>query len=155
MDEIDKLILKRLQEDGRTPFTRIAREAQVSESTIRSRYRALIDQGVVHTVSIVDPYALDFQAPAILGLLVEPGLSEDVARAISDLPDVSYVVLTLGTYDLIMEVYCRDVPHLTDFIANQIPKISGIKRIDTLLITKSLKLSYRWSPDIKLEGSNQ
>ncbi len=155
MDEIDKLILKRLQEDGRTPFTRIAREAQVSESTIRSHYRALIDQGVVHTVSIVDPYALDFQAPAILGLSVEPGLSEDVARAISGLPDVSYVVLTLGRYDLIVEVYCRDIPHLTDFIANQIPKISGVKRIDTLLITKSLKLSYRWSPDLNLEGSNQ
>ena len=87
----------------------------------------------------MDPYALDFQAPAILGLSVEPGLSEDVARAISGLPDVSNVVLTLGRYDLIVEVYCRDIPHLTDFIANQIPKISGVKRIDTLLITKSLK----------------
>jgi Lrp/AsnC family transcriptional regulator for asnA, asnC and gidA len=155
MDEIDKLILKRLQEDGRTHFTLIAREAQVSESTIRSRYRTLIDQGVVHTVSIVDPYALDFQAPAILGMSVEPGIAEDVAKVISKLPDVSYVVLTLGTYDLIVEVYCRDIPHLTDFIANQIAKISGVKQIDTLLITKSLKLSYRWSPDLELEDSDQ
>jgi Lrp/AsnC family transcriptional regulator for asnA, asnC and gidA len=151
MDEIDKLILRRLQEDGRTPFTRIAKEAGVSESTIRSRYRGLIEQGVVHTVSIVDPYALDFQAPAMLGLSVEPGFSEEVAREISSLPEVSYVVLTIGNYDLIVEVYCRDLTHLTHFIGKQIPLISGVKQIDTLLITKSYKLSYRWSPELSIE----
>jgi Lrp/AsnC family transcriptional regulator for asnA, asnC and gidA len=151
MDEIDKLILKKLQEDGRTPFTRIAKEAGVSESTIRSRYRGLVEQGVVHTVSIVDPYALDFHAPAMLGISVEPGQAEDVAGNISDLPEVRYVVLTIGNYDLIVEVYCRDLAHLTDFVGKQLPSISGITRIETLLITKSYKLSYRWSPELNLD----
>lgn len=155
MDEIDNLILQKLQEDGRTPFTQIAKEAGVSESTIRTRYRALIDQGVVHTGSIVDPYALDFQAPAMLGISVEPGLAESVARDISQLSEVSYLVLTLGTYDLIVEVYCRDIPHLTDLITKQIQLVSGVKEIETLLITKSYKLSYRWSPELELGGSDK
>ena len=94
---------------------------------------------------------VDFQAPAMLGLSVEPGFSEEVAREISGLPEVSYVVLTIGNYDLIVEVYCRDLTHLTHFIGKQIPFISGVKQIDTLLITKSYKLSYRWSPELSIE----
>ena len=56
MDEVDRLILQALQEDGRTPFTQIAKIAGVSETTIRSRYRSLVEEGVVHTVSIHSPW---------------------------------------------------------------------------------------------------
>lgn len=146
MDELDRYILQKLQEDGRTPFTRIAKEAGVSETTIRSRYRTLVDEGVVHTVSIVDPYALDFQAPAIIGISTEPGTVENVARAISELPEVSYLVLTLGTRDLIVEVYCKDMPHLTELVTHKIQTIPGIRSTETLMIARSYKLSYRWSP---------
>lgn len=146
MDELDRYILQKLQEDGRTPFTRIAKEAGVSETTIRSRYRTLVDEGVVHTVSIVDPYALDFQAPAIIGISTEPGTVENVAKAISELPEVSYLVLTLGTRDLIVEVYCKDMPHLTELVTHKIQTIPGIRSTETLMIARSYKLSYRWSP---------
>ncbi len=151
MDDLDKLILQKLQEDGRTPFTRIANEAGVSETTIRSRYRNLVSEGVVHTVSIVDPFSLDFQAPAMIGVSVEPGRVEKIAEEISQLAEVSYLVSTLGVYDLIVEVYCRDLPHLTDFVTNQICLVQGVRSVDTLLIAKSYKLSYRWSPEMDIE----
>ena len=70
MDELDKLILQTLQEDGRTPFTQIARQAGVSETTIRSRYQNLVKEGIISTVGIVDPYALGFEAPALIGVSV-------------------------------------------------------------------------------------
>lgn len=146
MDDLDRFILQRLQEDGRTPFTHIAKEAGVSETTIRSRYRTLVDEGVVHTVSIVDPYALDFQAPAIIVISTEPGCVENVAKAISELPEVSYLVLTLGTWDLVVEVYCRDMPHLTELVTHKLHSIPGVRSTETLMIAKSYKLSYRWSP---------
>ena len=122
MDEVDRLILQALQEDGRTPFTQIAKKAGVSETTIRSRYRNLVDEGVVRTVSIVDPFALDFQAPAMIGISTEPGMIELVAKAVSELPEVSYLVLTLGAYDLLVEVYCRNLQHLTSLVTQQIQK---------------------------------
>jgi Lrp/AsnC family transcriptional regulator for asnA, asnC and gidA len=45
MDDLDRLILQTLQQDGRTPFTHIARQAGVSETTVRLRYRALVEAG--------------------------------------------------------------------------------------------------------------
>lgn len=151
MDETDRLILQTLQEDGRAPFTQIAKRAGVSESTIRSRYRTLVEQGVVRTVSIVDPFALEFQAPAIIAVNVEPGQAEQVAMEISEIPEVAYLVLTLGTYDLIVEAYCRDLAHLTELVTHRLQTAPGVRSTNTLMIGKIFKLSYRWSPVLESE----
>jgi len=121
MDELDKLILQTLQEDGRTPFTQIARQAGVSETTIRSRYRNLVEEGIIR-------------------------------RAIAELPEVSYLVMTLGPFDLIIEVFCRDLPHLTNLITQQIRLIPGVRSTETLMIARSYKLTYRWSPALGPEA---
>jgi Lrp/AsnC family transcriptional regulator for asnA, asnC and gidA len=152
MDELDQLILQTLQEDGRTPFTQIAKVAGVSETTIRSRYRSLEEAGIVRTVGVVDPFALGFQAPAIIGVSVEAGKIEEVARLIQDLPEVSYLVMTLGFCDLTVEVFCRDIAHLTDFITQTIGQIPGVRSTETLMIARSYKLSYGWSPVLATDG---
>lgn len=151
MDELDMFILQTLQEDGRTPFTQIARQAKVSETTIRTRYRQLVDAGIIRTVGIVDPHALGFQAPAIIGISVEPGMIDEVAGLIAKLAEVSYLVMTLGSYDLIVEVFCRDLAHFTDLLTNQIHRMPGVRSTETLTIARSYKLSYRWSPALGLE----
>jgi Lrp/AsnC family transcriptional regulator, regulator for asnA, asnC and gidA len=152
MDELDRLILHRLQEDGRTPFTEIARQSGVSETTVRSRYQHLVEAGIVRTVGIIDPYALGFQAPAILAVAVEPGTDDQVARAIASLTEASYLVTTLGPSDLIVEVFCQDLQHLNRLVTQQIRLIPGVRRTETLMITRSYKLSYRWSP-VELDAS--
>lgn len=146
MDDLDRLILQTLQSDGRTPFTQIARQAKVSETTVRTRYQSLVEKGIIHTVGIVDPHALGFQAPAIIAVSVEPGAADQVARAIAALPEVSYLVMTLGSFDLLVEVFCRDLPHLADLITHQIHKLPGVRSTETLMIARSYKLAYRWSP---------
>jgi Lrp/AsnC family transcriptional regulator for asnA, asnC and gidA len=143
MDELDRLILQTLQEDGRTPFTHMAKLAGVSETTVRNRYQSLIDEGIVRTVGVVDPRSLGFRAPAIVAVSVEPGSMERVARAIAELPEVSYLVMTLGSYDLIVEVFCRDQAHLADLITQQIHLLPGVRSTETLVIARSYKLTYR------------
>jgi Lrp/AsnC family transcriptional regulator for asnA, asnC and gidA len=153
MDEVDRLILQTLQEDGRTPFTEIARQAGVSETTIRSRYRNLLEQGVIRTVGVVDPYALGLEAPAIIAVSVEPGMADRVAKKILKIPEISYLVMTLGTWDLIVETFCRDLSHLTSLITEQIQLIPGVCSTQTLMIARTYKLSYGWSlaPDLEVE----
>ncbi len=146
MDEIDRSILQVLQEDGRAPFTQIAKRVGLSEAAVRARYKGLVEQGVVRTVSIVDPFALDFQAPAIIVVTVEAGKTEEVAHAISELPETAYLVLTLGSHDLLVEVYCRDLQHLTELVTHRIQSIPGVRSTETLMEAKVYKLSYRWSP---------
>ncbi|MBT3390392.1 MAG: Lrp/AsnC family transcriptional regulator [Chloroflexi bacterium] len=151
MDDLDILILNALQEDGRTPFTQIAKKAGVAESTIRSRYTSLAERGIVQTIAVVDPFSLGHNAPALIGIFAEPGKVHAVAGALEKLAEISYLVLTLGRYDLVVEVFCRDREHLTDLITNQIQLISGIRGTETLVIGKIFKLSFFW----KFESDSQ
>jgi Lrp/AsnC family transcriptional regulator for asnA, asnC and gidA len=106
----------------------------------------LVEEGIVRTVGIVDPYALDFEAPAIIGVSVEPGRIDDVAQELVALPEVSYLVMTLGSFDLIVEVFCRDLSHINDLLTHQIHLIDGVRSTETFMIAQSYKLSYGWSP---------
>ncbi len=148
MDEIDLQILSALQKDGRTPFTTIAKQTGVSESTIRARYASLVESGVVQTIAVVDPFSLGYNAPALVGIATEPGTIHAVAKTLEQMAEVSYLVLTLGGFDLMVEIFCRDRAHLTDLITNQIQNIPGIRATETLVIGEIFKLSFNWQPEI-------
>ncbi len=115
MDNLDLLILNALQEDGRTPFTQIAKKVGVAESTIRTRYASLVERGIVQTIAVIDPFSVGYNSPALIGISTESGAINSVAQTLEKMPEVSYLVLTLGGYDLMVEVFCRDREHLTDF----------------------------------------
>lgn len=148
MDELDLIILNALQTDGRTPFTQIAKKAGVAESTVRNRYASLVDQGIVQTIAVIDPFAVGYNSPALIGISVEPRSTRAVAQELEKLPEVSYLVLTLGGYDLMVEVFCRDREHLTKFIMDQVQVIEGIRATETLMIGEIFKLSFFWRPEI-------
>jgi DNA-binding Lrp family transcriptional regulator len=44
-----------------------------------------------------------------------------------------------------VEVFCRDMPHLTQVVTQVIQLIPGVRRTETLMISRSYKLAYRWS----------
>ena len=150
MDDLDLMILDALQEDGRTPFTQIAKKCGVAESTIRSRYANLVADGIVQTIAVIDPFKVGYDSPALIGITTESGAVGSVAQALErQIPEMSYLVLTLGRYDLMVEVFCRDREHLTDLITKEIQTIPGIRATETLVIGKILKLSFNWKPEIE------
>jgi Lrp/AsnC family transcriptional regulator for asnA, asnC and gidA len=146
VDDLDKLIIQALQEEGRVPFTQIARQGGVSETTIRTRYHKLMSTGTIRVVAVVEPRALNYEATAVVAVSTEPGMADQIAREVDLVPEVSHLVTTLGSYDLILEVYCRDLSHLTDVVTRQIQQISGVRTTETLMIAESHKLACDWSP---------
>jgi Lrp/AsnC family transcriptional regulator for asnA, asnC and gidA len=93
MDQIDLDIISYLQSDGRIPFTDIAKALNVSEGTVRNRVARLIQDRILQIVGMVDPYRLDFDAPAVISISVQPPLLEKVADTISKFPEVSYLIM--------------------------------------------------------------
>ena len=47
LDTIDRKIIRILQRDGRTPNVEIARQAGISEATVRKRLERLVSEGVI------------------------------------------------------------------------------------------------------------
>jgi Lrp/AsnC family transcriptional regulator for asnA, asnC and gidA len=165
LDQVDRAIIAQLQFDGRKPFTNIATEVGISEAAVRRRVKLLVESGVLQIVGIVEPQLLDWNAAGMIGINIQPGHIEAAAEQISQFPEVTYLFMASGGFDLFVEVYCRDKEHFVNFLNQQLQRVPGVLRTETYMILKMYKLSYRWgqaepqraghSPTILLEdGEN-
>ena len=73
MDALDLAIVEQLQLDGRKPYTEIAQALSVSEGTVRNRVSRLVDDQILQIVGVVDPHILGKDAPALIGVTLQPG----------------------------------------------------------------------------------
>jgi Lrp/AsnC family transcriptional regulator for asnA, asnC and gidA len=144
MDKIDRAIITRLQYDGRTPYTDIAADLGISEGAVRHRVKRLTDSGVLQIVGIVEPQFLGWNAAGMIGVIVQAGQVEAVADQIAQFPEVSYLFMASGGFDLFVEVYCRDMNHFVSFLNQKLQLVPGVQRTETFMILKMYKLSYRW-----------
>jgi len=147
LDDLDFSILSHLQKDGRTSFTVIADKLNVSIGTIRTRFNRLIEEGTISIIGRVDPDKVGFRSYAHIAVYIRPAtLKEQVARKIARMPEVSFLAMTSGTYDLEVNVMCRDNDHLVTFV-NEISKIEGVYQTNTTIYFKVYKYAQ---PDLGL-----
>jgi Lrp/AsnC family transcriptional regulator for asnA, asnC and gidA len=144
LDATDRAIIGHLQVDGRMPFTEIAAKLAISEGTVRHRVKRLTDSGVLQVVGIVEPQLLDWNAAGMIGVGVRPGMIEETAAEIAQFPEVTYLFMASGGYDLFVEVYCKNREHFVNFLNSQLQQVPGVQRTDTFMILKMYKLSYQW-----------
>jgi Lrp/AsnC family transcriptional regulator for asnA, asnC and gidA len=144
LDRTDRKIIGFLQYDGRMPYTDIAAELGLSEGAIRRRVKRLTDSGVLQIVGIVEPQFLDWQAAGMIGISVQAGQITAAAEQIAQFPEVTYLFMASGGFDLFVEVFCRDRDHFVSFLNDQLQRVPGVQRTETFMILKMYKLSYRW-----------
>jgi Lrp/AsnC family transcriptional regulator, regulator for asnA, asnC and gidA len=143
LDDIAKAIIEQLQQDGRRSYAAIGKEVGLSEAAVRQRVQRLIESGVMQVVAVTDPLQLGFARQAMVGIEVA-GALEPVADALSDMDEVDYVVITAGTFDLLVEVVCESDEHLLALISEKIRRINGVSRTETFMYLKLRKQTYSW-----------
>lgn len=144
LDDVDRRIIAALQVEGRRPFSRIARDLDVSESSVRYRVKRLEENGVVQIVGIADPLRIGFDLMALVGVKVRPGRMHDVVAGMKELPETSYVAVTAGGFDLITEVICRDTAHFTELLIERIQGLDGVADTQSFLVLEIHKMAYGW-----------
>jgi Lrp/AsnC family transcriptional regulator for asnA, asnC and gidA len=148
MDELDFAIIAQLQDDGRRSYTQIARALNVSVGTIRNRTARMVDVGIVRFICRPDAYRVGFHTPANIKVSIRPSaLIEEAVQEISKFPEVYYLALVAGEYDLDIDVMCRDQEHLTNLITQRLQKVKGVDATVTGVILRVYKLSV---PDLSL-----
>jgi Lrp/AsnC family transcriptional regulator for asnA, asnC and gidA len=142
MDELDRSIVAFLQKDGRTRFTKIAKALNVTEGTVRNRVAKLLEDKAVQIIGVLDPHRMGYNAPAIIGVSIQPPYLEEAAAEIATLPEVSYLIMVAGEFDLMVEVFCRDRAHLASFLREDLQQVVGVQRTQTFFILHTYKLAY-------------
>ena len=144
LSELDKRVIEHLQQDGRRPFTRIAAELGVSEAAVRARTNRLIKRGVLQIVGVTDPLRLGFQQQAMIGVRCQADRLLDVAQTVGSFPEVSYLVVTAGAYDLLVEVVCEDNDALLRFLTEKLRRVDGVRETETFVYLRMVKQVYAW-----------
>jgi Lrp/AsnC family transcriptional regulator, regulator for asnA, asnC and gidA len=145
VDAVDRRILAALQRDGRRPFTSIAKELGLSEAAVRQRVARLQAAGIMQVVAVADPMTLGYKAMAMVGISVDGRALKRVAEAVERLPEVSYLVLTAGSFDMLAEVVCEDNDHLLRLLSEDLAGIEGVRETETFMYLRLVKEAYTWS----------
>ncbi len=135
--------MEQLQEDGRRPYAAIGKAIGLSEAAVRQRVQRLTDSGVMQIVAVTDPLQVGFTRQAMIGLKCEGDLSR-VADELAALPEVDYVVVTAGGFDLLCEVVCEDDDHLLEVLNQKIRSLPGVRTTETFVYLKLRKQLYNW-----------
>jgi Lrp/AsnC family transcriptional regulator for asnA, asnC and gidA len=142
IDEHDRGVIEELQRNGREPFRRIASRLGVAEATVRARYERLVADGVLQVTAVTNPLALGFDATAMIGVRTS-GAPEPVAEALGAWPEVTYVVVAAGRFDLLVETVCSDLAALLE-LTGRLRALDGVATTETLLYLKLCKQLYDW-----------
>jgi Lrp/AsnC family transcriptional regulator, regulator for asnA, asnC and gidA len=143
LDEVSKGIIEQLQQDGRRSYAEIGKQVGLSEAAVRQRVQKLQESGVMQIVAVTDPMQLGFSRQAMIGIRVD-GDSTAVAEELGRLAAVEYVVLTAGSYDLLVEVVCEDDDDLIELTGRRIRGIPGVRSTETFVYLRLHKQYYNW-----------
>lgn len=143
LDEVSKRIIELLQEDGRRPYAEIGRAVGLSEAATRQRVQRMTDAGVIQIVAVTDPMQLGFRRMSMIGIRVDRD-PRTIAQELTKIPELAYVVVTLGTFDIVVEAVCESDEDLIDLVATRIRTIPGVTQTESLLYAGLYKDLYNW-----------
>jgi Lrp/AsnC family transcriptional regulator for asnA, asnC and gidA len=143
LDSLDEAIVGVLQEDGRRSYGEIGVAVGLSEAATRQRVNRLRDSGAMRIVAVTDPVALGRAVVATIGVRVS-GDTRVVATRLAAVETVEYVVLTAGSFDLIIEVVCVDEAELLTVINDQIRSIDSVRETETFMHLHTEKNVFAW-----------
>ncbi|MGB4777987.1 Lrp/AsnC family transcriptional regulator [Microbacterium sp.] len=143
LDDTSRAIIEHLQTDGRRSYADIGKAVGLSETAVRNRVQRLIDAGVMQIVAVTDPLQLGFARQAMVGIRTT-GDSTRIASELTTLPEVTYVVLTAGSFDILAEVVCSSDDELIELLNHRIRAIDGVIATESFVYLRLVRQLYDW-----------
>ncbi|MAU83179.1 Lrp/AsnC family transcriptional regulator [Gordonia sp. Z-3] len=143
LDDTAKRIIEQLQADGRASYASIGKAVGLSEAAVRNRVQKLTESGLLQVVAVTDPLTLGFSRQALIGVRCT-GDTEALAEQFATRPEIDYVVLTAGSFDILIEVVCEDDDHLLQILNRHVRAHPEVNATETLVYLKLVKQQYNW-----------
>jgi len=97
----------------------------------------------MQVVAVTDPMQLGFYRQAMIGIRCS-GDTRKIADKLSEIKAVDYVVLTAGSFDIMVEVVCESDDDLINLLNSQIRSLEGVVSSETFVYLELKKQLYNW-----------
>ncbi len=135
LDKLDLQIIQEMMEDAEISYADLGKQFFVSGGTIHVRIKKLEELGIVQGKRLaIDLKVLGYDIIAFIGIYLEKSsLYDTVALALKNIPQVVRVNYTTGNYSMFVEIVCKDIQQLRFVLHDELQKIKGIERTETLI----------------------
>ena len=98
----------------------------------------------LQVVGVTDTLKLGFRQMAMVAIRCDGARLTEIADEIATFPEVSYVVITAGTYDLLVETVCEDTEALLRILTERIRRVAGVRDTETFVYLRMVKQAFQW-----------
>ncbi|HVY52368.1 MAG TPA: Lrp/AsnC family transcriptional regulator [Devosia sp.] len=145
LTDIDRRILKVMQEDGRMTIQSIADAVGLSASPALRRIRRMEDAGVITAYSAtVDQNAVGLPVSVFVSIKLERQRASELDRfaaAIARWPEVMECYLMTGQFDFLLRVVCADLSAYEAFLREKLTQVDGVASIESSFALGQVKYS--------------
>ena len=145
IDNIDRIILKALQENARMSNADLARKAELSPSAILTRVKRLEEQGYIDEYTArLNRLQMGYDMLCFVGVSLQRHEIEQVSEfddAIAKIPEVLECHHVTGDFDYLLKVIAKNTADLEQFLIHVLTPIRGVARIHTSVVLSEVKSS--------------
>ena len=139
LDEIDKKIIKVLEDDARTSLRKISELVGVSLGTVSNRVKKMEKNGVIKGYSVIlDPDQIGWELNVVIGLRIQKGRLIEIQEKIAKDSRVHGVYDVTGDFDSMVIARAKNRKDLDDLSKNLL-SIDGVERSITHLVLNTVK----------------
>jgi Lrp/AsnC family transcriptional regulator for asnA, asnC and gidA len=136
----ESLELLRQLKDGRKSYREIAGELSLSENTVRSRVKALRDDGCMEITALIDPGQLPQHQLVYVGVSLDTMDIMAKAREFSELRGVISAAAVTGRFHLILQVLFTPDFGLLEFFRDEVSTVEHVSYCETFVVFGSENL---------------
>ncbi|MBT5282877.1 MAG: winged helix-turn-helix transcriptional regulator [Flavobacteriaceae bacterium] len=135
IDGIDKIILKTLMNDARTPILAISKITGISGSAVHQRLKKLEKAEVISgSQIIINPKILGFKTVAFIGIYLDKAMrNPEAVKQLKSIPEVIECHYTTGNWSIFAKLLCKDNEHLMELLNKKIQSVEGVSRTETFI----------------------
>ena len=135
VDGIDKIIIKNLLQDARTPIQVISSVAGISGAAVHQRLKKLEKAKVISGSQIIlNPKILGFKTVAFIGVYLDKAIrNPEAVKQLKNIPEVIECHYTTGNWSIFAKLLCRDNEHLMELLNKNIQSVEGVSRTETFI----------------------
>lgn len=139
LDKLDQGIVEKLARDARISNRAIAAELGVTEGTIRTRVKRLQNEGLIQFTVVTDFRMAGSPNLCMMGIDADPSHVSELARRLSEIPEITCVIVLLGRYSLLAMGLFTNIEQLNDLVTERIRPMPGVQRVETSVSVHNLK----------------
>ncbi|GAA3029740.1 Lrp/AsnC family transcriptional regulator [Kitasatospora sp. NPDC058063] len=135
LDQVDRSILRLLQQDGRASIRSVAERVHVSRANAYARISRMVEDGIIRGFTArVDHERAGQTASAYVTLKIVQNSWRTVRERLLELPGVAHIALVGGDFDVLLLVHTADNQALRELVLGSIQSIPQVLGTRTMLI---------------------